>query len=43
MTSGKSLFSGVIGGIAFTTLTYLKPATPSDIPTAPPAMSGEAV
>lgn len=33
----------VTGGIAFTALTYFKPATPSDIPTAQPAMSGETV
>ncbi len=33
----------VTGGIAFTALTYLKPATPSGIQTAQPAMSGETV
>lgn len=33
----------VTGGVAFTALTYLKPATPRDIQTAHPAMSGEAV
>lgn len=33
----------VTGGIAFTALTYLKPATPSDIQTAQPVMSEETV